>query len=257
MSRTMQSLVVLFGGRDREASIFALHAAGHRIRAIVVPEKPAPRLSASTRKLEDAGLPVVFTGRADLANVLGPFEGSLLLSIGFPFLLKQEHLALFPLCLNVHPTLLPRYRGPTSGAHILMNNETESGATVHLIDEGMDTGPIVLQRRVALSRFDTIRSLMRKVYAIEPELICEAIERVSSPEFRPEPQAEQLASCYPHVRTPNDSRIDPERSLTELFDAIRACDPEDYPAHFYLEGQKVCIRLWRPERPEADGPDMI
>lgn len=253
-----ESVVVLFGGPGREVAVMRVREAGYRVAAVIAPRKTTPRLDASLTALREANFVVQATDRAGLSEVLLPWgRRDLLLSIGFPYLLPQAVLDRFALCLNVHPTLLPRYRGPTSGSYILMNNESTSGVTVHLIDEGMDTGAIVHQVSVPLSRFDTIRSLQRKVYAVEPDAVVSALQRLSDPTFQPEPQDERQASTYLARRTPADSEIDPHKSLLELFDFIRACDPAQYPAFFTIEGQKVCVRLWRPDRPPDEGDDTL
>jgi methionyl-tRNA formyltransferase len=138
-----------------------------------------------------------------------------------------------------------------------MNNETETGSTVHLMDEGMDTGAIVLQRRVALSRFDTVRSCQSKTYAIEPRLVLDALMLLEDPGFRPTPQEESHSTVFGKRRKPEDSQIDPNKSLMQLYDFIRSCDPNAYPAFFFLEGQKVCIRLWRPERHPEESDETL
>lgn len=248
--------VVLFGGIGREAAVEALAARVACLRGVFVPAKPSGRFDRSVERFRAAGLPVVPCDRSGVDAALLPHAGSPLLSIGFPYILPAALLARHPLALNVHPTLLPAYRGPTSGAYIIMNGERQSGSTVHLLEAEVDSGDIVAQSRVTLSRFDTVRSMQRKVYATEPELLREALDRLDAglPNARQDPA---LASIYPKKRTPEDSRIDPARPLIDLFDAIRACDPEAYPAFFEVDGQKVCVRLWRPERPEGDGPDTI
>lgn len=249
-------ILALFGGWSREGVLLHLQELGYTIETVLVPAKPSEKLARSIGALEEAGLAVVPCARADLATVLPRFAGRTLLSVGFPYLIPGALLADFPIRLNVHPTRLPRYRGPTTAAHILLNNESASGSTVHVLTEGTDDGPIIAQSHVPLTRFDTLRSLQRKVYASEPALVAEALARLEAGEA-PRPQDESAATSYPRKRRPEDSQIDPARPLVELIDAIRACDPEDFPAFFHLEGQKVCVRLWRPERPADDGADML
>ena len=58
-------------------------------------------------------------------------------------------------------------------------------------------------------------------------------------------QDESHSSTYNYNRTPKDSEIDPDKSLNDLYDYIRACDPEDYPAFFYVKKEKVFVKLWR------------
>jgi methionyl-tRNA formyltransferase len=157
--------------------------------------------------------------------------------------------------LNIHPTLLPKYRGPTTGAYILINNESESGSTIHFLEEEADKGDIVLQSRVVLNPFDTPRSLQRKVYETEPSLIIDALHNLDLGAI-PYQQDEGIATSYPKKRKPEDSKIDPTKSLLDLFNEIRACDPLDYPAYFEYLGQKVCIKLWRPEKSEEQNDEI-
>ena len=147
----------------------------------------------------------------------------------------------------MHPTRLPKYRGPTSGAYVILNEEEFSGSTVHIMSEEFDKGDIILQSKVALSKFDTVKSMQRKVYSSEPKLLLKSIDLILNG-FSPIPQIESEASEYPKLRTPDDSQIDPSKSLLELFNNIRASDHEEFPAHFFLNGEKVCIRLWRPNK---------
>ena len=247
MKASERDWVVLFGGADRERSVLVLHERGVRIVAVIAPETRHPRLQMSIDRLRQHGLPLVTVTRSQLDQALLEWSGCAMLSVGFPFLIPSSVLMRHDLRLNVHPTLLPRYRGPTTGAYILMNGDTESGSTVHVLDEEMDKGAIVAQSHVPISKFDTVRSLQRKVYASEPQLVMDALRHLDG--GRPQvPQNEAAASTFPAKRTPADSEIDPTKPLVELFDAIRACDAGSYPAFFYVDGQKVCVKLWRPDR---------
>lgn len=241
--------LVLFGGSGRESSIQTMLLEGVRIKAVVVPQNQNVRLKNSILKIRSFGCEIIEVNRVNLAENLLYHRACSLLSIGFPYLIDGRLLDCFSLAINVHPTLLPSYRGPTSGAHILINGEKESGATVHLMTAEMDKGAILAQSRVKLSPFDTVRSLQRKVYETEPVLITDAIRSVELG-LVPVPQDESLASEYPRKRKPSDSEIDPSLSILDLFDQIRACNPEEYPAFFYYKGEKVCIKLWRPEKPD-------
>ena len=245
-------ITVLFGGRNRQGLLLALAAAGYRVRRVFCPANPGARLNPSIAALLAGGLSVAYVTRKQLAPELTQAGGGILLSVGFPFLVPAEILGRFELCLNVHPTLLPHYKGPCSGAYILINGEPYTGSTVHVMDAGMDTGPIVHQKQIGVSRFDTTRSLQRRVYEMEPELLLEALLKLEDPEFAPVPQPVDASKDYLRPRTPADSEIDPSLPLARLYDAIRACDPDDYPAFFRVEGQKVCIRLWRPDKSVRD-----
>lgn len=247
--------VILFGGAGREDAIKRLIEEGIAVAAVVVPKKQSEKLERAVQSLVRLNLPVVEVERLDLAAKLASWAGSGLISIGFPYLLSVDTLSSFAPALNVHPTQLPKYRGPTTAAYILINGESESGSTVHHMTENMDRGDIVAQSCVSLNPFDTVRSMQRKVYASEPDLILEAIRRFEL-RVKPEPQNEDFATEFPRRRIPSDSQIDPKKPLVDLINDIRAADPVDFPAFFYYQGEKVCIRLWRPNK-EANSDEEI
>ncbi len=247
--------IVLFGGVGREACIERMVTEGIKVLAIIVPSRRNSKLDIAVERLKTLPCDLVEVDRGRLEDTLRPWGGNALLSIGFPYLIPETQLALFQPALNVHPTLLPRYRGPTTAAYILLNGERESGSTVHHMTAEMDRGDIVAQSRIPLTAFDTIRSLQRKVYASEPQLVVDALASIVAG-VKPQPQDESIATEFPKKRTPANSEIDPSRPLSELFDQIRACDQDDFPAFFMHEGQKVCIRLWRPEK-SSDESDEI
>jgi methionyl-tRNA formyltransferase len=245
------SWVVLFGGAGRETSVERMITERIDVVAIIVPARRNAKLEQAVSKLMALPCQIIQVNKGELEDALTPFSGNALISIGFPYLIPINLLKLYHPALNMHPTQLPRYRGPTTGAYILINNELESGSTVHYMTEFMDRGDIVAQNRVTLSPFETLRSLQRKVYSMEPDLVIEAL-KVLENGSEVNLQDENLASEYPKKRMPADSEIDPNRSLIELFNQIRACDPDEFPAFFMMHGQKVCIRLWRPEKKQEE-----
>lgn len=255
MKYSNQPWVVLFGGAGREAVLDRMAAEGVTIITVLVPSVRSEKLEIAVDSIRKNGFSVIESSRASLAADLNPYGDANLLSVGFPYLVPREIYKRHRIAINIHPTLLPKYRGPTSGAYILINNESESGSTIHLLEEGADQGDIVAQASVRLSQFDTLKSLQRKVYALEPDLVIEAIRRLDAG-IVPVPQDEAAATIFSRRRTPADSEIDPNCSLLELFNQIRACDPVDFPAFFRLDGEKICISLWRENRP-CDSEDEL
>ena len=245
--KSSKKWVVLFGGAGREGCLQRLVAESVNLQAIIIPAKRSTKLDRSLAKLGPLPCEIIEAKRSDLAVVLARFMNSAMLSIGFPYLIDAKSMSLFDTAINVHPTLLPKYRGPTSGAYILINNESQTGSTVHFMTQQMDRGDILCQSTVQLSPFDTIRSMQRKVYAEEPNLLIRALEALES-DISAWPQNESEASEYPNKRKPQDSELDPDMKLLDLIDHIRACDIDEYPAFFMYHGQKVCIKLWRPEK---------
>lgn len=247
--------VVLFGGVGRQGVIERLVAEGVDVRVVLVPSIQSQRLKESVSRIAKLGLKIIEIKRDELQYVLDSEQDCLLLTVGFPYIIPKFIYSRHKIALNIHPTLLPKYRGPTSGAYILINNETESGSTVHFLEEEPDKGDIVLQSHVDLTPFDTVRSLQRKVYEQEPSLIIEALHNLDL--GKPKTiQDEAVSSTYPKKRTPLDSEIDPTKPLLELFNVIRASDSEEFPAFFYHHGVKVYIKLWREAKP-ADELDLL
>src|SRR5206468_896465 len=113
--------------------------------------------------------------RGELATLGKELAGETCLSVGFAFLFPAPFLASVGACLNVHGTLLPDYAGARTLNWIIERGEKASGVTVHLVDEGIDTGPILLQKSFPLTAFDTGNSLARKTLAFEPMVVVEAL----------------------------------------------------------------------------------
>lgn len=246
-----------FSSGARERVLRAVIEAGHEIAAAYVTDpRRRPQVSATLELCRARGIPVSVVGRSDLDALGRSLAGETCLSAGFALLFSAPFLASVAACLNVHGTLLPDYAGLRTLNWVIERGETMSGVTVHLVDGGVDSGPIVLQRSFALTRFDTGRSLARKTLAFEPQVVVDALalfEKQGTASARPQPPA-----TVPRLpdRVPEHSRLDPNRRLIDLYDQIRAADPENYPAYFEIDGERVCVRLWRPEKP-ADEADLI
>lgn len=246
-----------FSSGARERVLRAVIEAGHEVPAAYVTDpRRRPQLSATLELCRARGIPVKVVGRGDLESLGRDLAGETCLSAGFALLFPAPFLASIAACLNVHGTLLPDYAGLRTLNWVIERGETVSGITVHLVDGGVDSGPIVLQRSFPLSRFDTGRSLARKTLAFEPQVVVEALalfEKQGMACARP-----QRPARVPRMpdRIPEHSRLDSGRRLIELYDQIRAADPENYPAYFEIDGERVCVRLWRPEKP-ADEADLV
>lgn len=247
MKYSTQEWVILFGGAGRQAVVTRLVNEGVPIRVVFVPARKSWKLEESIAILAGLNVSIKDVGRNDLFDVLYPYSDCNLLSIGFPYIIPKVVFSRHSLALNIHPTLLPSYRGPTTGAYILINGEVESGSTVHLLEEEVDKGSVIAQSKVELTPFDTLRSLQRKVYEREPDLMIKALQLLESG-HKPIPQDEAAATSYPKNRKPEDSELDPSKPLRDLVNEIRASDPDEFPAFFYYKGQKICVKLWRPEK---------
>jgi phosphoribosylglycinamide formyltransferase 1 len=98
----------------------------------------------------------------------------LVVCAGYMQLLSRGFLGRFP-CLNVHPSLLPAFPGLDAVGQALEAGAKETGVTVHFLDEGVDTGPVIAQEPVAIEAGDTVESLHERLHAVEHRLLPEAV----------------------------------------------------------------------------------
>ena len=124
-------------------------------------------------------------------------------------------------CVNVHPSLLPKYRGATPIQTAILNNESKTGVTIMLMDETFDTGPILSQIEVKLKPTETAGSLFEKLAPLSAKLLTSTLKKYLSGQLLPQPQANQLASYAPLLRK-GDGLINWEKSACELERFIRA-----------------------------------
>lgn len=102
--------------------------------------------------------------------------------------------------INIHPSLLPKYRGPSPSHWVIQNREIETGLTCHYIDKGIDTGDIIYQVAVVVKPKSTIDSIIESQKKIVAKLISESLIRITDSNFCPVPQNSQYASFAPRPR---------------------------------------------------------
>lgn len=250
--------VIFISGGAREKTLEYLLNNGINIVAVVTPyvsEKNA-RFSRVLDVAKAYGITIYQVTNESIVNTVNSIDADVLLSCGFSFKIPDAVINHFEHSINVHPTLLPCYRGYRSGPYILINGEKESGVTVHKLSSEIDKGDILYQESFPVSNFDTPKSMKRKTDECEKETVLEALRLIESNNVKYRKQDESLASTYNYMRTPKDSLIDCTKPLIELYNEIRACDAEDYPAFFYIGEEKVCIKMWRASKPDGE-EDMI
>lgn len=141
--------------------------------------------------------------------------------------------------INLHASLLPKYRGPSPIAWAIINGENITGVTTILMDEGMDTGDILLQREVPIRNDDTAEILNNRLAEIGSQLLKETIRRMKDGSIKPIPQDHSKASYAPFLKK-EDGRIDWQKRAEEIDRKVRAFNP--WPGAFtYLNGKILKI----------------
>ncbi len=217
------------------ASLRALCEAGHEVSLVVTqPDRPAgrgrrlspPPVKAAAQELK---LPVLQPETARDPAVFAALRGvqpEVIVVVAYGQLLPEPVLAL-PRhgCLNLHASLLPKYRGAAPIPWVIIRGETTTGVTVMRIETRMDAGPILLQQVEPIQPRDTAGTLGNRLALIGAELLCRALDQLSSGTADLIPQDERVATYAPKLG-PADSRLDWTRDAKALEAMIRGLMPE-------------------------------
>lgn len=168
---------------------------------------------------------------------LASYTPDLVVVAAFGQLLPPKVLALPRFgCLNVHPSLLPRYRGASPITTAILEGDEVTGVTIMLMDAGMDTGPILSQKEVPISGEDTCGTLAAKLAQAGADLLMETLPLWVDGQIRPQAQDEGKAS-YTKIITKSDGQINWHLTAVEIWRRVRAFDP--WPG---------CYTWWRGRR---------
>ncbi len=212
-----------------------LVAAGHSVPLVVTqPDRPRGRgmeLVASPVK-EAAmrlGIPVVqpaaIKNNEDLRSQLTAIGPDAIIVVGYGRIIPQWMIDLPRFGnLNLHASLLPKYRGAAPIQWAIANGETVTGVTAMRIDAGLDTGDILMQRELPILMDDTAETLGPKLASIGAELMIETLRGLESGKVRPVPQDHSRATLAPILKK-EDGRMDFLRSAYWLFNRMRGFRP--------------------------------
>ena len=175
-------------------------------------------------------------GRIDLCTVTraqGEEYGSflrklgvdLIVSAGFPLILPMRILRLPGLgAINIHGSYLPAYRGPQPVEWQIINGESRCGVTIHRMDPGIDTGEILTQDYVSISKTDTLRTVTMKLCRTGGRLLDELVPQIANGSVRGIKQDASSATYYGRL-SEKDLAVDWRKSTQSIFNLIRALPP--------------------------------
>jgi methionyl-tRNA formyltransferase len=175
-----------------------------------------------------------------LANFISQFGLDVLLSVNYLFLVEEDVISMVKYPINFHGSLLPKYRGRTPHVWAIINNESQTGVTAHIIDNGCDTGPIVLQKTIEINAQDTGADILNKFALLYPVMIREILGNIRSDTLTLTPQDDSLATYF-GKRVPEDGKIDWNWQKERIRNWTRAL-AYPYPGAFtYLNEKKIII----------------
>ncbi len=252
---TVAPLRIIFMGTPdfAAANLSALMAGPDQVVAVVSqPDRAKGRgkkISPPPTKVlaEASGIPVLQPAKIkteEFRNGLLSYQPDLIVVAAYGRILPPSLLELAPMgCINVHGSLLPRYRGAAPIQWALIKGETEVGVTIIQMDQGMDTGDMLLKAKIAVDPEETAGSLMVKLASLGGHTLLQAIKGLKEGIITPVPQDHSQATIAPMLKK-DDGFIDWSRSAKEIECLIRGLDP--WPSAFcFLEHQR--LRLFTPE----------
>lgn len=245
------------------AALKSLIAAGHDIALVLTqPDRPAgrglkPKMSPVKALALEEGLSVAQPATlkdAALQETLRKLHPEAMVVAAYGLILPRAVLELTRWgCLNIHASLLPRWRGAAPIQRALLAGDRTTGITIMQMDEGLDTGPILLSRTCPIEPADTAQTLHDRLAALGAQAIVEALEKLDR--LVPQAQDETRATYAPKL-TKEEARIDWTQPAEAIARAVRAYNP--FPvAYTGLDGERLRIWCARPEAGEAAPGEVV
>jgi methionyl-tRNA formyltransferase len=251
------SLKLIFCGTPHfaVATLEAVIAAGHEVQLVVTqPDRPAGRgmemhISAVKACALRHGLPIAqpekIKHNLEFRAQLEELAPDAILVVAYGRIIPDWMLA-FPRfgCINLHGSLLPKYRGAAPIQWAVANGETETGVTTMLLEAGLDTGPMLLAHKVAIAPDETAEDLFLSLAEVGAPLMVETLAGLASSSIEPVPQDHSAATLAP-ILTREDGRILAEqRTAQQVYDRWRGFQP--WPGAFTtLRGKKLIAHRMR------------
>ena len=244
---------IVFAGTPAFAAsaLQALIGAGHEIALVLTrQDQPAGRglklVASEVRRLADhARLPLVQPQTlkdAQLQARLHSVGAQAMVVAAYGLILPPAALELFPLgCINIHASLLPRWRGAAPIQRAILAGDSDTGISIMRMEEGLDTGPVYLMKRIPIAAEDTAGTLHDKLAVLGARCIVDALPAIADGTLEAMPQSEADAT-YARKIAKEEAAIDWRLAAVDIDRKVRAFNP--FPgAHSVLRGEP--LKLWR------------
>ena len=252
--------IIFMGTPDfAAASLEALIASRHEIQAVVTqPDKPKGRkgeLTPSPVKVvaEGKGIKVYQPLKVrdeEFVKTLRTYNPDVMVVVAFGQIIPLSILKMPKYgCVNIHGSLLPKYRGAAPIQWAVLDGEKETGITTILMDEGIDTGDILLKKTIKIDTDETSGSLFDKLMALGAETILETLDELEKGSLTPIKQGES-PTAYAKMLTKAMGLIDFTKSEKELDCFVRGMNP--WPSAYTLLAGKT-LKLWKVRVVEGSG----
>ena len=213
----------------------ALVAAGHKVELVVSqPDRPSGRggeisVPAVKRRALELGLKVAQPEKVkenrEFRAQLEALKPQAIVVVAYGRIIPKWMLELPPLGnINLHGSLLPKYRGAAPIQWAIASGETTTGVTTMRLNEGLDTGPVLLQREIEIQASDTAVTLAPKLAVLGADLVVETLRGLEAGTLYSRPQSDAEATLAPILKK-EDGRVDFARSASEVLNRLRGFQP--------------------------------
>ena len=189
-----------------------------------------------------------------IIQTLKNFHCDIFVVVAYGKLIPGDVFLLPPLgTINLHPSLLPKYRGAAPVQWALYNGENEIGITVQLINEQLDAGDIVMQKTIPVDLHDTSADVYERIKPIGAEMLAESVDCLFKGTIAPKPQDHALATYCGKITT-ETAHINWELSSVQIHNMVRAFNPK--PIAWTMFREKL-IKIWKTDLPDNSSEKMI
>lgn len=240
----MRGMRILFLGDGEWAgeSVRRLHQDGHTIAGVVLRARPTSRCLADAAASANAPVfqPEDPSTQEFVAEAVA-LAPELILSVAYDRILRRPLLTLPSAgCVNFHAGKLPQYRGRNVVNWAIINGEAEIGLTAHYMDEGIDSGAVLLQHTLPIAWTDTYADVLGNVVRAMPDLVSATVLGVAEGRLVPQPQATGAGTYY-GGRIPGDEWLDWSQTSLDLYNKIRGITRPGPGARTLLRDEMVVI----------------
>jgi len=246
MMKTDKIRIVFMGSPDFAVPALKLLAARFKVAGVMTqPDRPAgrgrilvaPPVKVTALKL---GLPVLQIEKIrqpEVIQQLANMKPDVIIVAAFGQILRQEVLDLAPFgCVNIHASLLPRWRGAAPIQACILADDPETGISIMKLDAGVDTGPVLSQRRIAIDPEDTGGSLFEKLASLGGDLLLDTLPDYLSGKIKPQPQEGEKSTYAPMLKK-EDGLLDLNQPAEILARRVRAFNP--WPGTFLVMNETL------------------
>ena len=243
MKKNIKSIALLGWNENTVECLLRLVRSSLKPNIIIIPNKfNSKKLFLLGKKLK------IETIKINKESSLLPYlkKCDIVVSASWPYIIQSEMLQYFHgRILNVHASLLPKYRGQHPLNWALLNDEKKIGVTIHLVSEELDAGNILIQKSINIKDEADMQYIRKKIHSIGAKLLVESIKKFKN--LQSIPQDSSLVSNAPK-RAPSDGYIQWKKTAREIFCLIRATSHPGPGAYAFKDGKKIIIWKTLPTR---------